>query len=122
MREKEIINDMEKENRLFDGNGEYYGIYQLKKSEERTYQFMGMREASSLGFEIHGEDYELIYSDRLGMEDTLNSLYEKFNINHPQDFTGHSLSVSDVVVMRKNGSGGCFRKKGFIYERERNYK
>ena len=71
MREKEIINDMEKENRLFDGNGEHYGIYQLKKSEERTYQFMGMREASRFGFEIHGEDYELIYSDRLGMEDTL---------------------------------------------------
>lgn len=108
MREKEIINDMEKENRLFDGNGEHYGIYQLKKSEERTYQFMGMREASSLGFEIHGEDYELIYSDRLGMEDTLNSLYEKFNINHPQDFTGHSLSVSDVVVMRKNGESKAY--------------
>ena len=96
MREKEIINDMEKENQLFDGNGEYYGIYQLRESGERTYQFMGMREASNFGFEIHGEDYELIYSDRLGMEDTLNSLYEKFNINHPQDFTGHSLSVSDV--------------------------
>ena len=108
MREKEIINDMEKENRLFDGNGEHYGIYQLKKSEERTYQFMGMREASSFGFEIHGEDYELIYSDRLGMEDTLNSLYEKFNINHPQDFTGHSLSVSDVVVMRKNGESKAY--------------
>ena len=108
MREKEIINDMEKENRLFDGNGEHYGIYQLKKSEERTYQFMGMREASSFGFEIHGEDYELIYSDRLGMEETLNSLYEKFNINHPQDFTGHSLSVSDVVVMRKNGESKAY--------------
>lgn len=108
MREKEIINDMEKENQLFDGNGEHYGIYQLKKSEERTYQFMGMREASSFGFEIHGEDYELIYSDRLGMEETLNSLYEKFNINHPQDFTGHSLSVSDVVVMRKNGESKAY--------------
>lgn len=113
MREKEIINNMEKENQLFDGNGENYGIYQLKKSEERTYQFMGMREASSLGFEIHGEDYELIYSDRLGMEDTLNSLYEKFNINHPQDFTGHSLSVSDVVVMRKNGESKAYYVDSF---------
>lgn len=113
MREKEIINDMEKENQLFDGNGEHYGIYQLKKSEERTYQFMGMREASSFGFEIHGEDYELIYSDRLGMEDTLNSLYEKFNINHPQDFTGHSLSVSDVVVMRKNGESKAYYVDSF---------
>lgn len=127
MREKEIINDMEKENQLFDGNGEHYGIYQLKKSEERTYQFMGMREASSFGFEIHGEDYELIYSDRLGMEETLNSLYEKFNINHPQDFTGHSLSVSDVVVMRKNGeskayyvdSFGFIELPEFIHERLR---
>ena len=113
MREKEIINDMEKESRLFDGNGEYYGIYQLKKSEERTYQFMGMREASNFGFEIHGEDYELIYSDRLGMEDTLNFLYEKFNINHPQDFTGHSLSVSDVVVMRKNGESKAYYVDSF---------
>lgn len=113
MREKEIINDMEKENQLFDGNGEHYGIYQLKKSEERTYQFMGMREASSFGFEIHGEDYELIYIDRLGMEDTLNSLYEKFNINHPQDFTGHSLSVSDVVVMRKNGESKAYYVDSF---------
>ena len=127
MREKEIINDMEKENQLFDGNGEYYGIYQLRESGERTYQFMGMREASSFGFEIHGEDYELIYSDRLGMEDTLNSLYEKFNINHPQDFTGHSLSVSDVVVMRKNGerkayyvdSFGFTELPEFIHERLR---
>lgn len=113
MREKEIINNMEKENQLFDGNGEHYGIYQLKKSEERTYQFMGMREASSFGFEIHGEDYELIYSDRLGMEETLNSLYEKFNINHPQDFTGHSLSVSDVVVMRKNGESKAYYVDSF---------
>lgn len=113
MREKEIINDMEKENQLFDGNGEHYGIYQLKKSEERTYQFMGMREASSFGFEIHGEDYELIYSDRLSMEETLNSLYEKFNINHPQDFIGHSLSVSDVVVMRKNGESKAYYVDSF---------
>lgn len=113
MREKEIINDMEKENQLFDGNGEYYGIYQLRESGERTYQFMGMREASNFGFEIHGEDYELIYSDRLGMEDTLNSLYEKSNINHPQDFTGHSLSVSDVVVMRKNGESKAYYVDSF---------
>lgn len=113
MREKEIINDMEKENQLFDGNGEYYGIYQLRESGERTYQFMGMREASNFGFEIHGEDYELIYSNRLGMEDTLNSLYEKFNINHPQDFTGHSLSVSDVVVMRKNGESKAYYVDSF---------
>lgn len=113
MREKEIINDMEKENQLFDGNGEYYGIYQLRESGERTYQFMGMREASNFRFEIHGEDYELIYSDRLGMEDTLNSLYEKFNINHPQDFTGHSLSVSDVVVMRKNGESKAYYVDSF---------
>lgn len=72
-----------------------------------------MREASSFGFEIHGEDYELIYSDRLGMEETLNSLYEKFNINHPQDFTGHSLSVSDVVVMRKNGESKAYYVDSF---------
>lgn len=99
---------MTKENLVLDGSGNHYGIYQLKESEDRGYQFMGMNEANRFGFEIHGKDYELIYSDRLESEDTLDSLYEKFNINHPAGYEGHSLSVSDVIVLQKDGKAEAY--------------
>lgn len=47
------------------------------------------------------DDYRMVYSDVLGENETLDSLYEKFNIGRPLDFTGHSLSVSDVVVLHQ---------------------
>ena len=50
------------------------------------------------------EKDELIYSDKMLYGDTLDSLYEKFNIAHPADYTGHSLSVSDIVVLNENGN------------------
>jgi hypothetical protein len=40
-------------------------------------------------------------------EETLDKLYEQFNLNHPADFTGHSLSVSDIVALRQNGEVSC---------------
>ena len=43
----------------------------------------------------------MVYSDVLLQEDTLDSLYEKFNLHHPEDYTGYSLSVSDIIVIRK---------------------
>ena len=52
---------------------------------------------------IDAADYRFIYGGSLSEEETLESLYERFNINHPEDFRGHSLSVSDVVVMKKEG-------------------
>ena len=61
------------------------------------------------GFQVKKEDYELIYSDKMLYGDTLDSLYEKFNIAHPADYTGHSLSVSDIVVLNENGKvKACF--------------
>ena len=44
-------------------------------------------------------DYDLIYAAPLTDKDTLDGIYERFNIQRPADFTGHSLSVSDVVVL-----------------------
>ena len=43
----------------------------------------------------------MVYSDVLLQEDTLDSLYEKFNLHHPEGYTGYSLSVSDIIVIRK---------------------
>ena len=51
------------------------------------------------GMTVARADYDLIYTAPLTEKDTLDGIYERFNIQRPADFTGHSLSVSDVVVL-----------------------
>ena len=48
-------------------------------------------------------NYELVYSAPLAPETSLEDIYTRFNIDHPKDFKGHSLSVSDVVVLHQDG-------------------
>ena len=48
-------------------------------------------------------NYELVYSADLSPDMTLGNIYDRFNIDHPKDFKGHSLSISDVVVLHQNG-------------------
>lgn len=82
-----------------------YGIYQIiDSSPGREYEFMDLNFIERHGYQVRKEDYELIYSDEMHYGDTLDSLYEKFNIAHPADYTGHSLSVSDIVVFNENGN------------------
>ena len=79
-----------------------YAIYQIDGSGERVfYHFMGMDYVTESGSMIRRQDYRMVYSDVLLQEDTLDSLYEKFNLHHPEDYTGYSLSVSDIIVIRK---------------------
>ena len=54
--------------------------------------------------EVNRADYELVYTEPLTEKDTLEAIYERFNIQRPTDFTGHSLSVSDVVVLNDGKS------------------
>lgn len=87
-----------------------YAIYQLKGGEDlRDYRFEGMERLNSIGLTVERENYELVYTaplaDFSGDKDhALNKLYEQFNINHPADFTGHSLSVSDIVALKIDGT------------------
>lgn len=93
-----------KEAKLLLGTENRYGIYQIiDDSPGREYEFMDLNFIERHGYQVKKEDYELIYSDKLLYGDTLDSLYEKFNIAHPEDYTGHSLSVSDIVVLNENG-------------------
>lgn len=82
-------------------------IYQLKPGEEtRDLRFEGFR---SLKRAVERENYDAVYTGELpqmpkaGLVDLLETLYTKFNLNRPADFTGHSLSVSDVVAIRRDG-------------------
>lgn len=93
-----------KEARLLLGTENRYGIYQIiDGSPGKEYEFMDLNFIERHGYQVRKEDYELIYSDEMHYGDTLDSLYEKFNIAHPADYTGHSLSVSDIVVLNENG-------------------
>lgn len=56
-----------------------------------------------MGFTVDGKDYQMVYSERLRDATTLDDLFERFNIERPNDFTGHSMSVSDVIIMNRGG-------------------
>ena len=81
-----------------------YSIYQLKRGDEtRDLRFEPYDRLQAAGLAVDPANYELIYSAPLTQDMTLGSIWEKFNIDHPKDFKGHSLSVSDVVVLHQNG-------------------
>ena len=86
-----------------------YCIYQLRRDPELAeLRFMNSQYLREHGLEPAFDHYEAVYSGSLSSdgstETRLDDLYMKFNTAHPQDFTGHSLSVSDIVVLRQNGA------------------
>ncbi|MCD7956154.1 MAG: DUF3849 domain-containing protein, partial [Lachnospiraceae bacterium] len=92
------------ENLLWEDSGERYAIYQINRDGPGDdYRFMNMDFVNQQGMTVRGSDYQLVYGGELVDGDTLESIYQKFNLNRPQNFTGHSLSVSDVVLLNRNG-------------------
>ena len=86
-----------------------YCIYQLCRDQELAeLRFMNSQYLREHGLEPEFDHYEAVYSGSLpsdgSTEARLDDLYMKFNTAHPQDFTGHSLSVSDIVVLRQQGA------------------
>ena len=88
-----------KEANLLLGTRRTFGIYQIKDdSPGENYTFMNMRFIESHGMQIKKEDYKLVYVGELLGNTSLDDIFERFNIDRPEDFRGHSLSVSDIVV------------------------
>lgn len=85
-------------------NKDTFTIYQLKRGDEfRDLHFEPYDRLLATGHTVDPENYEHIYTADLTPDMTLESIWEKFNIDHPKDFKGHSLSVSDIVVLHQNG-------------------
>lgn len=81
-----------------------FTIYQLKRDDGlRAYQFEPYERLQAGGLSVDPANYEQVYSAPLEPGMTLETIYQKFNLDHPADFTGHSLSVSDVVVLHQAG-------------------
>ena len=89
-----------KEANLLLGTRRTFGIYQIKDdSPGENYAFMNMSFIESHGMQIKKEDYKLVYVGELLGNMSLDDIFERFNIDRPKDFRGHSLSVSDIVVL-----------------------
>ena len=93
-----------KEVHLLYGKEDAFGIYQLKDGAGmRDYHFEPYDRLQAAGLSVEATNYDLIYTAELMPGTSLEDIYTRFNIDHPKDFRGHSLSVSDIVVLHQNG-------------------
>ncbi|MBR5109884.1 MAG: hypothetical protein IK099_06785 [Clostridia bacterium] len=103
------MDDLEKA--FLNSLGDAYAIYQLKQTQDtRDLRFASMGQVLMAGKKIDREKYELLYigdlPGKMGRQpgDVLDEIYARFNIMKPTDFTGHSLSMSDIIGLKQNGS------------------
>lgn len=81
-----------------------YAIYQYHQADnEMGYQYMSLDFIEKMGMSVKRSDYQMMYQGVLEAQDTLEDLYIKFNIDRPEDFEGHSMSTSDVVILKRDG-------------------
>ncbi len=96
------------EKAFLENPADSFAIYQLKRSDETTeLRFMGTEYLDKKGLSADRDNYDVVYAADLmysgDTDDRLNGLYQTFNINHPDDFRGHSMSVSDIVALKQDG-------------------
>ncbi|MCC2130843.1 DUF4316 domain-containing protein [Oscillospiraceae bacterium CLA-AA-H272] len=100
------------EKAFLDNPADSFAIYQLRDNDDTVQlHYMNSEYLEKKGLSIQKENYAAVYAgdlDRRGdTQDKLNELYETFNIRRPEDFRGHSLSVSDIVALKQNGVVSC---------------
>ena len=98
------------ESRFINAPTDAFAIYQLKSGDKtRDLRFEPLSRLKKAGITVDHANYELIYTAPLQTEsqdapfNLLHRIFEQFNIDHPADYAGHSLSVSDVVALKLNG-------------------
>ena len=98
------------EQEFLTGSGDGFAIYQLKHDiSTRDLRFASMAIVEKTGKKIDRGNYELIYTGKLEQKANLEQhaileeLYARFNLAIPEDFAGHSLSMSDIVTLRQSG-------------------
>ena len=93
-----------------------FSIYQLRGGEEtRDYRFEPYERLQAAGLAVDSANYDLVYTAPLDKSTSLEDINRTFNIDHPADFRGHSLSVSDVVVLHQNGQDTAHYVDSFGY-------
>ena len=106
-----------KEALLLYGKEDAFGIYQIRDGKEtRDLRFEPYDRLRAAGNTVHRGNYTLVYTAPLTPGTSLEDIYTRFNIDHPKDFKGHSLSVSDVVVLHQNGQDTAHYVDSFGYK------
>ena len=95
-----------------------YSIYQLdrEKAETHLLAFASYSEVRKMGMAVDPKNYTCVYYDNLKPGETLDSIYERFNLYHPADFRGHSLSVSDIIVLHQDGVDTAYYVDSFGFQ------
>ena len=123
-----ITPEMARKEQLLYADTNKYGICQLKPNPELdSLRFEGTESLKRMGITkdnfdaIKPENYILLYVGELSelqrqtQGATLEAIFEKFNLDHPEDFRGHSLSVSDIVLLHQNGQNTAHFVDSFGY-------
>ena len=98
------LKNQEQREAAFDAYpGDCYAIYQVKGDLIRDYAFRSMEELTKDSLSVQRGNYDLCYTAPATEPMDLDKLYEKFNLDRPGDFGGHSLSVSDIVAIKQDG-------------------
>ena len=81
-----------------------FSIYQVPPGPEgRDFRYRSYEDLQADGLSVDGKNYQLVYTAPLDKDTTLDEIYRRFNMEHPADYKGHSLSMGDIVVFRQDG-------------------
>ena len=81
-----------------------FSIYQVPSGPEgRDFRYRSYEDLQADGLSVDRKNYQLVYTAPLDKDTTLDEIYRRFNIEHPADYKGHSLSMGDIVVFRQDG-------------------
>lgn len=101
----------EREAAFLAHEGDCFAIYQVGRDDPQRLRFMNLEWLQSHGLVIERANYDLVYTGELTAKgstgQTLEALYEQFNLHHPADYHHPSMSVSDIVAVKQNGVVSC---------------
>lgn len=105
------LNEKDLEKMFLANPADAFAIYQLRLHEStHDHRFMAMSQLQAAGLTVERTNYEMIYAGVLhqnsgkAVSELLNDIFYRFNMERPEDFHGHSLSVSDIVALKVNGN------------------
>ena len=109
IRKWDEVNGIDEDGRMsafIEDSHDGYAILQLRSNEDTVYElFASMKELERMGLSPDIDHYEVMYTEELPAYENrfqfLEDIYARFNMDRPDDFKGHSLSVSDIVVMKE---------------------
>ena len=118
---KRMDHQQEREQAFLDHKGDCFAIYQVKHTDElRDIRYEGLEWIKSIGQTVQRDNYDLVYTAPLEPGDlkgsVLDNLEYRFNNEHPADYRHPSMSVSDIVAIKRDGKVSCHYCDSFGFQ------